>query len=106
MTIGLLTPKTGDAAATGLEAIRGAELAIDVVNNPYPNLPLPLAAESGLHNGVQLALAVGDTQGAPERVEEQASRLVNEGAVGLVMADDLAVAKSASRAGGHQRGGA
>jgi len=39
VTIGLLTPKTGDAAATGLEAIRGAELAVDVVNNPYPNLP-------------------------------------------------------------------
>ena len=97
VTIGLLTPKTGDAAATGLEAIRGAELAVDVVNNAYPNLPLPLAPEAGLHNGVQLALAVGDTQGAPERVEEQASRLVEEGAVGLVMADDLAVAKSASR---------
>jgi len=97
VTIGLLTPKTGAAAATGLEAIRGAELAVDVVNSPYPNLPLPLAADSGLHGGVQLALAVGDTQGAPERVEEQASTLVDDGAVGLVMADDLAVAKSASR---------
>jgi branched-chain amino acid transport system substrate-binding protein len=97
VTIGLLTPKTGAAAATGLEAIRGAELAVDVVNNPYPNLALPLAADSGLHGGVQLAVSVGDTQGAPERVEEQASRLVDEGAVGLVMADDLAVAKSASR---------
>ncbi len=97
VTIGLLTPKTGATAATGLEAIRGAELAIDVVNNPYPNLALPLAAERGLHNGVQLALAVGDTQGAPERVEDQASKLVSEGAIGLVMADDLAVARSASR---------
>jgi branched-chain amino acid transport system substrate-binding protein len=97
VTIGLLTPKTGAAAATGLEAIRGAELAVDVVNNPYPNLPLPLAADSGLHGGVQLGITVGDTQGAPERVEEQASRLVDDGAVGLVMADDLAVAKSASR---------
>jgi branched-chain amino acid transport system substrate-binding protein len=72
-------------------------LAIDLVNNPYPDIPLPLGPAAGLRNGVKLGLAIGDTQGAPERIEEQTSRLVKDGAVGLVLADDIAVARSAGR---------
>jgi branched-chain amino acid transport system substrate-binding protein len=98
VTIGLLTAKTGNTASSGADAIRGAQLAVDVVNTPYPVLPLPLGPSPGLHNGVKLALAVGDTQGAPERVEDQASQLVKNGAVGLVLADDIEVARSA----GHE----
>lgn len=97
ITIGLLTPRTGATAPMGLDAIRGAELAIDLVNNPYPDVPLPLGPAAGLRNGVKLGLAIGDTQGAPERIEEQTSRLVKDGAVGLVLADDIAVARSAGR---------
>jgi branched-chain amino acid transport system substrate-binding protein len=97
VTVGLLTAKSGPDAATGVEAIRGAELAIDVVNNSYPQLPLALGPSDGLSNGVKLALSVGDTQGAPERVDEQVSKLINDGALGVVLADDLEVARSASR---------
>jgi branched-chain amino acid transport system substrate-binding protein len=97
ITIGLLTSRTGQSAPMGLDAIRGAELAIDLVNNPYPDVPLPLGPSAGLRNGVKLGLAIGDTQGAPERVEEQVSRLVRDGAVGLVLADDIAVARSVGR---------
>jgi branched-chain amino acid transport system substrate-binding protein len=95
--IGLLTPKSGANAPTGVEAIHGAELAIDIVNNAYPDLSIPLGPSTGLGNGVKLTLAVGDTEGAPERVEEQASKLVKNGAIGLVLADGMAVARSAGR---------
>lgn len=98
VAVGLLTAKTGANAALGAEAVRGAELAIDVVNNPYPDLPLPLGPSVGLTNGVKLTLSVADTQSAPERVEEQASNLLKDGVVGLVLADDTADA----RAAGHQ----
>jgi branched-chain amino acid transport system substrate-binding protein len=97
MTIGLLVPASGPGAERGRAARQGAELAVDVVNNTYPDLPLPLAATSGLRTGAKLALAVGDTQGAAERVEEQANVLVRNGAVGLVIADDVAVARAAGR---------
>jgi branched-chain amino acid transport system substrate-binding protein len=93
VTVGLLTAKSG----AGVEAIRGAQLAVDVINNPYPQLPLPLGPSAGLSNGVKLALSVGDTQGAPERVDEQASRLIKDGALGLVLADNLEVARAAGR---------
>lgn len=95
--IGLLTPKTGANTPIGVDAIHGAELAIDIVNNAYPDLSIPLGPSTGLTNGVKLTLAVGDTEGAPERVEEQASKLVRNGAVGLVLVDGMAVARSAGR---------
>jgi branched-chain amino acid transport system substrate-binding protein len=97
MTVGLLVPLTGAGADRGKAARQGADLAVDVVNNSYPDLPLPLAATSGLRTGAKLVLAVGDTQGAAERVEEQANVLVRNGAVGLVIADDVAVARAAGR---------
>ena len=37
------------------------------------------------------------TRSAPERVEEQASALIRDGAVGIVLADDLAVSRAAGR---------
>jgi len=95
--IGLLTPKSGANAPIGVDAIHGAELAIDIVNNAYPDLSIPLGPSTGLTNGVKLTLEVGDTEGAPERVEEQASKLVRNGAVGLVLVDGMAVARSAGR---------
>jgi branched-chain amino acid transport system substrate-binding protein len=97
MTIGLLVPATGATAGRGKSAKQGAELAIDVVNNNYPDLPLPLGPGTGLRNGTRIELAVGDTQGAAERVEEQVNLLVQHGAVGLVLADDVAVARAAGR---------
>jgi branched-chain amino acid transport system substrate-binding protein len=98
VTVGLLTPKTGVNSATGTEAIRGADLAIDVVNNQYADVTLPLGPSGGLASGVKLVLAVGDTQSAPERVEEQSAKLVREsGAIGLVLSDELSVARPAGR---------
>jgi branched-chain amino acid transport system substrate-binding protein len=95
--IGLLTATTGDDAAGGKSATQGAQLAIDVVNDAYTDLPLPLAAASGLQGGARLSLVVGDTAAAAE-IEQRATELVRtRQAAGLVLADDLAVARAVGR---------
>jgi branched-chain amino acid transport system substrate-binding protein len=99
LAIGLLVSTTGPNAAIGQQAQLGAKLAIEVINNDIKDLlfPLPLAVGAGLRNGTKLTLVVGNTDSAPEKVEKEASRLVHDGAVGLVLADTLDIAKPAGR---------
>src|SRR6185369_3132680 len=89
LAIGLLVSTTGPNAAIGQQAQLGAKLAVEMVNNDVKDLPinLPLSTGAGLRNGAKLTLVVGNTDSAPEKVEKEASRLVSEGAVGLVLAD-------------------
>ncbi|MEV4517825.1 ABC transporter substrate-binding protein [Dactylosporangium sp. NPDC049525] len=99
LAIGLLVSTTGPNAAIGQQAQLGAKLAIEMVNNDVKDqvIKLPLSAGVGLRNGVKLSLVVGNTDSAPEKVEKEASRLVHDGAVGLVLADTLDVAAPAGR---------
>jgi branched-chain amino acid transport system substrate-binding protein len=62
LKIGLLTPQTGPNAAAGKEALRGAQLATDVINGLNPSIPLPLAAQAGLPNlgGAKVNLVTTD----------------------------------------------
>jgi branched-chain amino acid transport system substrate-binding protein len=94
VTIGLMTPVTGAQAAWGVEALRGAQLAVEVVNESYPDLPIPLAMGSGLPGlgGRRLALAGGDTKGTADDAVNEAGLLVGNGAVALVSADSAEVA--------------
>jgi branched-chain amino acid transport system substrate-binding protein len=97
LSIGLLTAMTGVGASGGQDAIRGATLALDIVNNVYPQIPLALGPGQGVRGGIKLTLSVGDTQGAAEHVDEQVTKLVNGGAVGLVLVDNTEVAQTAGR---------
>lgn len=99
VAIGLLVSTTGPNAQIGQQAQLGAKLAIEMVNNDVKDLPinLPLSAGVGLKSGTKLTLMVGNTDSAPEKVEKEASRLVRDGAVGLVLADTLDVATPAGR---------
>ena len=99
LSIGLLTAMTGAGSGNGQDAVRGATLALDIVNNVYPQIPLELGPGEGVHGGVKLTLTVGDTQGVAEHVDEQVSKLVNGGAVGLVLVDNTEVAQTAGRQG-------
>src|SRR5690348_809570 len=45
--LGLLAPLTGADAAAGTQAKRGAQLAVDLVNNPSPEVRLPVRAGHG-----------------------------------------------------------
>ncbi|MEU7867927.1 ABC transporter substrate-binding protein [Dactylosporangium sp. NPDC049140] len=99
VAIGLLVPTSGPNAQLGQQATLGARLAIEVVNRDVPNkpLPLPLGAGVGLHGGTKITLLTGDTASAPEKIEKEAGKLVDDGAVGLVLADTIDVAQSTSR---------
>jgi branched-chain amino acid transport system substrate-binding protein len=99
--IGLLAPLTGSRSAAGRDALRGAQLAAELVNQSS-NLPLPLAAGVGLPGlggatlQVDAADTGGDPAGAPERAATQAIRLVGQRVAGLVSVGDTATTAVAS----------
>ncbi|OZI34430.1 ABC transporter substrate-binding protein [Bordetella genomosp. 10] len=99
--IGAIYPLSGALASTGAEIKAAIELAVDIVNNPHPELEgLPLAAGSGLPNlgGAKLEVVFGDSQGKPEIGLADAQRLVQqEKVVALTGAYQSAVTKTASR---------
>src|SRR6266545_3800394 len=96
--IGLLAPLSGPRAAFGRDAVRGAQLAAELVNQSS-SVPLPLAADAGLPGlgGATLRIESGDTGGDPERGATQAVRLVTAQRVaGLVNVGDSQVTAVAS----------
>jgi branched-chain amino acid transport system substrate-binding protein len=99
--IGALYPLSGALASTGSEIKAAIELAVDIINNPHPELDgIPLAAGSGLPKlgGAKLEVVFGDTQGKPEVGLADAQRLIErEKVVALTGAYQSAVTKTASR---------
>jgi branched-chain amino acid transport system substrate-binding protein len=88
VTVGLLAA-AGDGAS-GTDATRGAELAVEVINEAHPELELPLAAAAGLPSlgQARLELAVADTGGQPEDAVDAMGRLLAQPRlVGVVAAD-------------------
>ncbi|MFD0599050.1 hypothetical protein ACFQZ4_47700 [Catellatospora coxensis] len=51
LAVGVLAPLSGPDASWGVDAVNGARLAVDIVNDAHPDLPLPLAAGTGLPGG-------------------------------------------------------
>jgi len=105
--IGALYPLSGALASTGAEIKAAIELAVDIINNPHPELKgIPLAAESGLPRlgGARFKVVFGDTQGKPEVGLADAQRMLDqEKVVALTGAYQSAVTKTASRVA-EQRG--
>jgi branched-chain amino acid transport system substrate-binding protein len=67
--IGAIYPLTGNAASAGQSAKDAVNLAVDIVNNAYPQLKnLPLGATAGLPNlgGAKIELDEADHQGNPQ----------------------------------------
>ncbi len=99
--IGAIYPLSGALASTGAEIKAAIELAVDIINNPHPELEgLPLAAGSGLPKlgGAKLEVVFGDSQGKPEVGLADAQRLLQqEKVVALTGAYQSAVTKTASR---------
>jgi branched-chain amino acid transport system substrate-binding protein len=96
VAIGLLSPASGSGSA-GDDAVRGAQLAIDLVNNSHPELPLPLAGGTGLPglNGAVLTLAVRDTAGSADQAETAANDLVTQDHAAAIVAADSATVMAA-----------
>jgi branched-chain amino acid transport system substrate-binding protein len=103
LKIGLLTPLKGPDATAGTEALRGAQLAVDVINGLNPSIPLPLAAEAGLPNlgGAKVTLLHADTSAGndPQVVAGTAvtTMVSDQGAQALIGAYDPQVTEYASQ---------
>src|SRR5512143_2390711 len=98
--VGVLASLPGPRARAGRDALRGAELAADVVNTARPGLVLPLAAGAGLPRlgGAKVAIVPGDTAGDPRTATALSARLVvADGAAVLVGDDDAEVTLAASQ---------
>lgn len=96
--IGLLVPLSGPRAAAGREALQGAQLAGELVNDAVA-VPLPLASSAGLPGlgGASVKIVPADSGGEPERGATQAARLATtQGVAGLVSAGDTQVTAAAS----------
>ena len=79
--IGAIYPLSGNAASAGESARAALEVALDIVNNPHPELgELTLARTAGLPNlgGAKLAIVFADNQGSPATGQSQALRLINQ----------------------------
>jgi len=101
VTIGAIYPLTGSLAANGVNLKRAVQLAVDIVNNAYPELSgIPLAATEGLTNlgGAKLKAVFADSQGQPSVGESEARRLITQEHVAALMgAYQSSVTKTASR---------
>lgn len=98
--IGALYPLTGNLAATGMEAKRGVDLAVDIINGKF-DYNLPLAKEEGIPNlgGAKIEVIYADTKGEPRNGLAEAERLISqEKVVALIGSYQSSVTKTASQA--------
>lgn len=84
--IGTPLPLSGANASLGKDALQGAQLAADIINNGLPGLKLPLANEKGIPNlgGAKFKIVPADTQGKPENGASAVNHLVNDEKVDIV----------------------
>ncbi|MDP9095231.1 MAG: ABC transporter substrate-binding protein [Pseudomonadota bacterium] len=79
--IGGVFPLTGAAASEGTALRDAVEVAVDIINNPHPELSaLPLGAGAGLPGlgGRKVAVVFGDHQGSPATAQSQTLRLITQ----------------------------
>lgn len=95
--IGTLFPLTGPVALAGQRCKAAVEAAVDVINNSYPDIPVPLAAQEGILGGYKIVLVHADHQGKPDVGKAEAERLYDqEGVFAIIGSYNSAVTKPAS----------
>ncbi|MBA7539923.1 Leu/Ile/Val-binding protein [subsurface metagenome] len=98
--IGVMYPLSGPQAPTGHDLKNGVELAVEIINESYPNLNLTLAKENGLPNlsGAKIKVIYSDHQGSPEKGMSEAERLyVDKKVVAIVGCYNSGVTATASQ---------
>jgi branched-chain amino acid transport system substrate-binding protein len=98
--IGALYPLSGQVAKSGEDTINAIKLAVDIINNAYPDSKLPFGKTAGLPNlgGAKIELIAADHQGSPEIGAAEADRLiVQEKVVALIGAFHSSVAATSSQ---------
>ena len=99
IVVGVLSATAGAGATANDDAARGAQLAIEVVNDNHTSLPVPLGPGIGLPGlrGARLTLVSADTKGQTDVATKQANEFVTvRHAAGVVIADSAAVAMTAA----------
>jgi branched-chain amino acid transport system substrate-binding protein len=79
--IGAIFPLSGNAASAGVHAKYAIETALDLINNPHPELGnFPLAKGAGLPGlgGAKVDVVFADNQGSPATGQNQALRLITQ----------------------------
>ncbi len=79
--VGGAYPLSGAVASAGNEVKNAVEVALDIVNNPHPELqPIPLAATSGLPGlgGRRVEAIFADHQGNPAMAQSETLRLITQ----------------------------
>jgi branched-chain amino acid transport system substrate-binding protein len=79
--IGAVFPLSGNAASAGVHAKAALEVAMDIINNPHPELGnFPLAKGAGLAGlgGAKVEVVFADNQGSPATGQNQTLRLITE----------------------------
>lgn len=85
--IGVILPMSGGTALIGAHAKAALDVAMDIINNPHPELSnLPLAKNAGLTGlgGAKIEAVIADNQGNPATGQNQALRLITENKVAAV----------------------
>ncbi len=84
--IGVVYPLTGSQAGIAAAIKNAVELAAEIVNNPFPDLDLPLARGSGLpkFGGAKLRLIWADSRGDPATGRAETERLIERDRVAAV----------------------
>jgi branched-chain amino acid transport system substrate-binding protein len=98
--VGALYPLSGQVAKSGEDTLNGIRLAIEIVNNKFPDLKMPFAAGEGLPGlgGAKIELVAADHQGSPEIGIAEAERLIVQSKVAaLIGAFHSSVAATSSQ---------
>jgi branched-chain amino acid transport system substrate-binding protein len=97
--VGVITSRSGPDAGVGVDALRGAQLAAELVDSVAESLPLPLVGRGGLPGlgGARLILVPADTGGNADRAAQQAARLAAQRVAGVVAAGSADVVAAASQ---------
>jgi branched-chain amino acid transport system substrate-binding protein len=86
--IGAVYPLSGNAANAGRSALAAVQLAVDIINNPHPELSaLPSIGPGGLSNlgGAKIVLVSADHQGNPAEGQSQTLRLITQEKVAAIL---------------------
>jgi len=95
--IGTLFPLTGPVASAGQRCQASVQTAVEIINNKYPDIKVPLANQEGILGGHKIVLVHADSQGKPDVGKAEAERLFNqEGVWAIIGAYNSSVSKPAS----------
>lgn len=103
--IGVISELSGQSASSGLDTLRGAQLAVQIINDGSPGIS-PFATAKGLPNlgGAAIKLYPMDTQGSPQTSAAEVNQLVSADHVAAIegsysSADTAAASAVANRQG-------